>query len=104
MRWSSRKRKPNPKYQQYLQENLNNEFYNIETAQIIGNIMTEYNMLIDGMNNKEKYSFIQTYNLNKVIRHFGDEGKKAVYKEMRQLHNRAVFEPIHIDEMTQKEK
>ena len=56
------------------------------------------------MNNKEKYSFIQTYNLNKGIKHFGDEGKKAVYKEMRQLHNRAVFEPIHIDEMTQKEK
>ena len=46
----------------------------------------------------------QTYNLRKGILKYGNKGKEAVNKESSQLHNRGVFEPIHLSELTQVEK
>jgi hypothetical protein len=44
--------------------------------------------------------FIQTYSLNKGIKKFGQKSKDAAIKEMKQLHNRTVFEGIKIKDMT----
>jgi hypothetical protein len=43
--------------------------------------------------------FIQTYSFNK----FGQKGKDAAIKEMKQLHNRTVFEGMKVKGMTVKE-
>jgi hypothetical protein len=49
--------------------------------------------------------FIQTYSLNKGIKKFGQKGKDAAIKEMKQqLHNRTVFEGIKIKDMTPLER
>ena len=39
-------------------------------------------------------SFLQTCSLNKGIKQFGERGRKAALKEMKQLHDKACFEPI----------
>jgi hypothetical protein len=47
-----------------------------------------------------EYAFLQTYSLNAGIKKFGQRGKDAANKEMRQLHDRKVFEPIDVNELT----
>jgi hypothetical protein len=38
------------------------------------------------------------------LKQFEDKGHHAAIKEMNQLHERAVFEPINIDDLTPIEK
>eukprot|EP00957_Ditylum_brightwellii_P112857 8604575-Ditylum_brightwellii.AAC.1 len=59
---------------------------------------------MDGMTNLEAYAFIQTYSLKKGMKEFGDKGKQAVHKELMQLHNQKVFQPIHPNKLTPLQK
>ena len=65
--------------------------------------MCHYNNKIASTNDKEAYSFIQTYSLKQGIKKFGEQGKKAASKEMKQLHDRVVFEPIAVSDLTREE-
>ena len=53
---------------------------------------------------KQGHQFVQTYSLTKGLNEFGEQGRKAAFGEMKQLHDRVVFEPIRVEEMTQLEK
>ena len=53
---------------------------------------------------KDFYSFVQQYGLGKGIQKFGMKGKEAAISEMKQLHDRVVFTPIDVSQLTQKEK
>jgi hypothetical protein len=66
--------------------------------------MTHYNYTMAGMNDIETFSFLQTYSLNQGLKRFGERGRKMAHKEVRQLHDRVVFEPIHIEDMTTLER
>ena len=46
----------------------------------------------------------QTNNQRKGILKYENKGKEAVNKELFQLHNRGVFKPIHLSELTQVER
>ena len=46
------------------------------------------------MKEDTKYSFIQTYSLNKGLKKFRQKSKDKAYKEINQLYNRIVFEPV----------
>ena len=52
----------------------------------------------------EKYSFAETYSLNKGLKKFGERGYEAAFSEMKQLHERGVFAPRDINSLTQQEK
>jgi hypothetical protein len=45
-----------------------------------------------------------TYSLNKGIKKFGQRGRAAAEKEMRQLHDRDCFRPIDVNSLNQQEK
>ena len=47
---------------------------------------------------------IQTYTLKQGLKRFGAKGKRAAYKEVKQLHDRVVFRPIKVEELTRLEK
>ena len=49
-------------------------------------------------------SFLETYNLRKGIQKFGERGRKAAHKEMKQLHDRVCFRPINPGTMTETER
>jgi hypothetical protein len=42
------------------------------------------------------YLFAETFSLNKGIKQFGDRAKEAAIGEMKQLHDRVVFEPVDV--------
>jgi transposase len=59
------------------------------------------NIKLGSLTEEQAHQFIQTYSLKKGIKKFGEHGKNAATSKMKQLHNRAVFKPIHVEEMTQ---
>jgi hypothetical protein len=66
--------------------------------------MVHYNTELIGMNDTQASSFLQTYSLKQGIKTFGEQGIEAVHKEMKQIHDRVVSEPISIEEMTMLER
>jgi hypothetical protein len=66
--------------------------------------MVHYNTKLIGMNDTQASSFLQTFSLKQGIKKFGEQGIKAVHKEMKQIHDRVVFEPTSIEEMTMLER
>ena len=65
--------------------------------------MNFHNKKIHSKNNN-KIKLLHTYNLRQGLNQFGEEGLKAVQNEMKQLHERNVFEPIHPYELTREER
>jgi hypothetical protein len=74
--------------------------YTRETAKVIANNICHWNNVCQHFGDKMLMMFIQTYSLNKGIKKFGQNGMDAATKEMKQLHNRTVFEGIKIEDMT----
>jgi len=66
--------------------------------------MCHFNNKLAGMTNDQTVNFLQTYSLKKGLKQFGACSKIAAHKEMKQLHDRAVFEAIRLEEMTQLER
>ena len=50
------------------------------------------------------HPFWRPTSLNKGLKKFGEAGKKAAVKEMKQLHDRSCFEPIKLENLTHTEK
>ena len=49
-------------------------------------------------------SFLETYSLQRGLKHFGKAGRNAAMGEMRQLHEREVFEPMNRNELKPSER
>ena len=82
-----------------FQENKKNLEYTDQEARVLAYTM----MQIHGKCPTE-FQFIQMYTLQQGIKKWGDRGKATALKEMKQLHDRVVFEPITIDDMTSLER
>jgi hypothetical protein len=65
----------------------------LDSAKVIANTITTIN-----------HQFAQTYSLMKGIKEFGDKGRQATHNKMKQLHDRIVFKPIAIEELSAIEK
>ena len=70
--------------------------YNTEEAPVLARIMMDMNVKY-GVGEK---CFGQQYMLNKGLKLFGDKGKAASGKELKQLHDRLCFAPKSVAEMT----
>ena len=74
--------------------------YTIESGRLIANVIKD-------LNDKAKVkgtSFVETYTLKKGLNKFGDQGYEASHGEMKQLHDRSVFKPINVSNLTPQEK
>ena len=83
--------------------NKNKEEYSLNSAKIIGKIMNFHNEQNKSKTNN-KINLLHTYNLRQGLRQFKKKGLEAIKKEMNQIHERDVFEPIHPHELTKEEK
>jgi hypothetical protein len=99
-RRTERVRVPPTSWQHLQAREEETEHYSSDSAQIIAMTMAYYNTELIGMKDTQASSFLQTYRLKKGIKKFGEQGIKAVHKEMNQIHDRVVFEPISIEKMT----
>jgi Reverse transcriptase (RNA-dependent DNA polymerase) len=78
--------------------------YTEETAKVIAKIIHHYNNTAFAASSNRELSFLETYSLNKGLKHFGDKGYKAAFDKVRQLHERSVFKPINVSDLTQLER
>jgi hypothetical protein len=67
-------------------------------AQFINEIRTGYTDTSSGICHGPQYI------LQKGLKVFGEEGKQAASKEVKQLHDRVAFEPIDVSQLTAQEK
>jgi hypothetical protein len=61
--------------------------YNTDIANVIAKTFHYFNNLIVSKN----YAFLETYSLKKGLKHFGSKGYDAALGEIKQLHDRMVF-------------
>jgi hypothetical protein len=80
------------------------EEYSIETARVIAMTICHMNIKMESLLEEEKISHAQTYSLKKGLKTFGERGADAATGKMKQLHDRAVFHPIHVNDLTDEEK
>jgi hypothetical protein len=104
IRRTGRVRVPPQSWQHLQAKSEHTEEYSSESAQIIAMTMLHYNTALAGMDDLQACSFLQTYSLKQGIKKFGKRGVTAAHKEMKQLNDRVVFEPISIEEMTSIER
>ena len=55
-------------------------------------------------NLKLKFGFGQQYMLEKGLKKFGDKGIESTKKEIGQLHDRKLFRPVHVKDITSNER
>ena len=84
------------------------EEYSAETARVVAKVMCFMHeaLHVDTTMSKDTnmHQHVQTYSLAKGIKQFGERGRAAAHKEMKQLHDREVFAPIHVHELTAQER
>jgi hypothetical protein len=85
-RQTGRVRVPPTSWQHLQAREGKTEHYSSESAQIIAMTMAHYNTELIGMNDMQASSFLQTYSLKQGIKKFGEDGIKAVHKEMKQVY------------------
>jgi hypothetical protein len=85
-------------------QKANVEEYSQGTAQVIATVMCHWNNVCKHYDDTTLAMFIQTYSLNKGMKKFGQKGMDAAIKEMKQLHDRTVFEGIKVSHMTPLER
>jgi len=101
---AGRRVKPTKPFQCHLHtQGHKTEEYSIESAKVITKVIGHYNaVLLD--NTHKHHSFVETFSLKRGIKVFGQRGKDAANKEMKQLHDRTVFAPIDVSKLTPLEK
>ena len=79
-------------------EDFVREEYTNNNARVIAYVMSR-------MTNKltQNNQFMH-YSLNKGTKVFGEKSTEAVFKKMKQLHNRTVFEQVKLAELTDQER
>lgn len=60
--------------------------------------------IMQWMERKAHLQLTQRYTHKKSLKKFGSRARQAARKEIKQLHDRKVFEPISIDQLTKMEK
>jgi hypothetical protein len=81
-------------HQGHLQtQSTETQQYSLDSAKVIANTISTIN-----------HQFAQAYSLMKGIKEFGYKGRQATHNEMKQLHDRIVFKPIAIKELSTLEK
>ena len=77
--------------------------YSDEYARLIANVMHSFNSA--GVNKSHKHhAFLQTHNLKQGLKKFGQRGNDAASEEMKQLHDRKVFSPVHLSDLSPTER
>ena len=73
--------------------------YNADDAPVMAKIIHHYNTVA-----KDKNSFVETYSLKQGLKKFGTKAREAAFGEMKQLHDRKTFQPLHVADLLERER
>jgi hypothetical protein len=101
---SGRQVKPPNRYnlQQCHLNTDNEQEYSLDAAKVIAKCINALNYR--HVKVRKKVSFVESYSLKAGIKKFREKGKAAAMKEMQQLHDREVFAPIKVEDLTESER
>ena len=69
--------------------------YNHDEAGVLATIITTFNEQMEHTVEEQGQQYIVTYSLKAGINKFGKQAKASAHKEMKQLHDRSCFRPVH---------
>ena len=77
------------------QDKVNVLVYKHDEARVLATVITTFNEHMECIVEEHGQQHVVTYSLKAGINKFGDQAKVSVHKEMKQLHNRSCFRPVH---------
>lgn len=81
--------------------------YTFESSKIIAKTIHYLNNIMHTCKHNSFYkfhNFVVTYSLKKGLKEFGKKGYDAAFGEVKQLHDRVVFRPVNVNDLTPLEK
>ena len=77
------------------QDEENSLVYNHDKARVLATVITTFHEPMEHVVEEHRQQHVATYSLKAGINKFGDQGKASAHKEMKQLHDRSCFRPVH---------
>ena len=69
--------------------------YNHDEARVLATVITTFNKCMEHVVEEQGQQHVVTYSLEAGINKFGEEAKASAQKEMKKLHDRSCFRPVH---------
>ena len=69
--------------------------YNHDEARVLATIITTFNECMECTVEEQGRQYVVTYSLKAGINKFHKQAKASAHKEMKQLHDRSCFRPVH---------
>ena len=73
-------------------------------ARVLATIITMFNKHMECTVEEQGYQYIATYSLKAGINKFGEQANASACKEMKQLHDRSCFRPVHECSLNKSER
>ena len=77
------------------QDEENGLVYNHDKARVMATDITTFNKHMEHIVEEHRQQHVVTYSLKAWINKFGDKAKTSAHKEIKQLHDRSLFRPVH---------
>ena len=71
---------------------------------VLATIITTFNEQMECTVEEQGQQYIVTYSLKAGINKFGKQAKASAHKEMKQLHDRSCFRPVHKCSLNKSER
>ena len=78
--------------------------YNHDEARVLATIITTFNEHMECTVEQQGQQYIGTYSIKAGINKFGTQAKASAHKEMKQLHDRSCFWPVHKYSLNKSER
>ena len=78
--------------------------YNHDEARVLATVITTFNEHMKCIVGEHGQQYVVTYSLKGGINKFGNQAKASAHKEMKQLHNRSCFRPVHTCSLNKSER
>ena len=69
--------------------------YNHDEARVVATVTTTFNKQMEHTVQEHGQQYVVTYSLKAGINKFGEQARASAHKEMKQLHDRSCFRPVH---------
>ena len=78
--------------------------YNHDEARVLTTVITTFNKHMEHIVEEHRQQYVVTNSLKAGINKYGNQAKASAHKEMKQLHDRLCFRPVHKCSLNKFEK
>ena len=78
--------------------------YNHDKARVLATVITTFHEHMEHTVEEQGQKYVVTYSLKAGINKFGKQAKASAHKEMKQLHDRSCFRPVHRHSLSKSER